>query len=106
VLSTGEEFIEDILPLQIRLFSQQVRGESTDESLEALAHKFAGLAIKEFSANEGQIYDKAIGELERHLILEALDQNGGVKTRTADFLGINRNTLNKKVKDLNIPTAD
>jgi len=29
-----------------------------------------------------------------------------VKTRTADFLGINRNTLNKKVKDLGIDTSD
>ena len=28
------------------------------------------------------------------------------KTKAADFLGINRNTLNKKVKDLNIDASD
>jgi Nif-specific regulatory protein len=29
-----------------------------------------------------------------------------VKTKAADFLGINRNTLNKKVKDLGIEAMD
>jgi len=29
-----------------------------------------------------------------------------VKTKAADFLGINRNTLNKKVKELGIESAE
>jgi hypothetical protein len=33
------------------------------------------------------------------LIERALHKCGNVKTKAADFLGINRNTLNKKVKD-------
>ncbi len=99
VLSQGEEFVEDLLPLQIRMFAQQVRGDSTDESIEALARKLATHAIREFGMQEGEIYDLVVGEIEKQLIAEALDYNDGVKTRTADFLGINRNTLNKKVKD-------
>ena len=55
---------------------------------------------------EGEIYGMVVGEVERQRLREALECNGGVKTRTADFLGINRNTLNKKVKDLGITTAD
>ena len=43
---------------------------------------------------------------ERALLDRALAKCGGVKTKAADFLGINRNTLNKKVKDLGIESAD
>lgn len=102
VLSTGDEFTEELLPLQIRLFAQQTRGDSTDESIEAIASKLAEKAIKQFQVYDGEVYDMVIGEVERQLIREALAFNGDVKIRTADFLGINRNTLNKKVKDLNI----
>ena len=106
VLCTSEEFTENLLPLQVRLFAQQTRGTSGDESLEALAGRIAEHAIREYQMCEGEIYDMVVGELERHLIREALGHNGGVKTRTADFLGINRNTLNKKVKDLGIEAEE
>ena len=45
-------------------------------------------------------------QIERALIDRALAKCGGVKTKAADFLGINRNTLNKKVKDLGIEAAE
>ncbi len=106
VLSSGDEFTEELLPLQIRLFAQQIRGDSTDESVEAIAAKLAEHAIKQLQIYDGQVYDMVIGEVERQLIREALNYNDGVKVRTADFLGINRNTLNKKVKDLNIVGHD
>lgn len=106
VLSQSEEFTEDLLPLQIRLYAQQTRSESADESLEALSSRLAEHAIKQFQMYEGEVYDMVIGEVERQLIREALNLNDGVKVRTADFLGINRNTLNKKVKDLSIETSD
>ncbi|MBI1335835.1 MAG: GAF domain-containing protein [Phycisphaera sp.] len=106
VMSSGEEFNEDLLPLQIRLFAHQVRSQATDESIESIAANLASHAIRQYQANEGEVYQLVVNELEKHLIREALGHNGGVKTRTADFLGINRNTLNKKVKDLGIDTAD
>ena len=106
VLSNGEEFTEDLLPLQIRMFAHQVRGNTADESIEAQANKIARHAIQQYQTQEGEIYSLVVNEIERQLIVEALSHNGGVKTRTADFLGINRNTLNKKVKDFNIDTAE
>ncbi len=106
VLSTGEEFTEDLLPLQIRMFAHQVRGNTADESIEAQANKIARHAIQQYQTQEGEIYSLVVNEIERQLIIEALSHNGGVKTRTADFLGINRNTLNKKVKDFSIDTAE
>jgi len=102
VMSSGEEFTDDLLPLQIRMFAQSVRGESSDDSIESLARKLAQHTIRRYGEDEGRVYEIAVGELEKQLITEALEQNSGVKTRTADFLGINRNTLNKKVKEMGI----
>ncbi|MEQ9454381.1 MAG: sigma 54-interacting transcriptional regulator [Phycisphaeraceae bacterium] len=101
VLANTEDFTEDLLPLQIRLFSQQTRSSNSDQSLDALCRRLAQLAINQHAA-DGQIYGQVIHEVERHLIREALAQNEGVKIRTADYLGINRNTLNKKVRDLGL----
>ena len=106
VLSTGEEFVEELLPLQIRMFAQQTRGDSGDASIDGLAGRLASHAVQQLQAYEGEIYSMVIGEVERHLIGEALRHNAGVKVRAADFLGINRNTLNKKVKELNLAGAD
>jgi Nif-specific regulatory protein len=106
VLSQGEEFSDDLLPLQIRLFAQQGRNSGTDESIEALATKLAEKSLEEYAMREGELYNLVVGQLEQQLLREALERHGGVKTRTADFLGINRNTLNKKVKIYGIATTD
>ena len=48
------------------------------------------------------LYDRVLNEIERPLIQIALDACGGNQLRCAELLGINRNTLRKKVNDLNI----
>lgn len=106
VLSSTEEFSEDLLSMQIRMFAQQGREQVSVESIESLAKKLTSQAIEEYELREGEVYDLVVGEVEKHLIAAALERHGGVKTKSADFLGINRNTLNKKVKELNIPTSE
>ena len=48
------------------------------------------------------LYDRILQEIERPLLEIALDATGGNQLRCADLLGINRNTLRKKLTDLNI----
>ncbi|TAH37687.1 MAG: hypothetical protein EYC62_02025 [Alphaproteobacteria bacterium] len=48
------------------------------------------------------LYDQVIQEVERPLIQYALQQCRGNQIRAAKMLGINRNTLHKKIKTLNI----
>jgi len=88
------------------MFAQQGRDKSAAESIESLARKLAEQALEEFGLREGEVYDLVVGEVEKQLISLALQRNDGVKTRSADFLGINRNTLNKKVKELDIAAID
>lgn len=48
------------------------------------------------------LYDRILREIEVPLIEIALDATGGNQARCADLLGINRNTLRKKITDLDI----
>ncbi|MGA2232081.1 MAG: sigma 54-interacting transcriptional regulator [Tepidisphaeraceae bacterium] len=106
VLSTGEDFTEDLLPLSVRMFAAQRRTNQSSESIETLTGRLADQAIGDYEMREGEIYQLVMDQIEHALIDRALGKCGGVKTKAADFLGINRNTLNKKVKDLGIETAD
>ncbi|TGK01592.1 GAF domain-containing protein [Leptospira langatensis] len=53
-------------------------------------------------ALDGRAMEVVVGEVEARLIKYAMKKFKYTKTRVAKFLGINRNTLDKKIKDLKI----
>jgi two-component system nitrogen regulation response regulator GlnG len=67
--------------------------------------------IKEFLVmhNDGigvtDVYDKIIAEVERPLIRLTLAATRGNQIKAASMLGLNRNTLRKKIRDLEIPVV-
>lgn len=102
VLSRDEDFTEELLPLSVKMFAAQRRNAQSSESIETLAGRLAEQALADYEMREGQVHQLVIDQIELALIARAMAKFGQVKTRTADFLGINRNTLNKKVKELGI----
>ena len=51
---------------------------------------------------EGEIYEEAVGTLEKILIEKALERTGGSQLSAAEMLGINRNTMRSKIRKLGI----
>jgi two-component system nitrogen regulation response regulator GlnG len=51
------------------------------------------------------IYDRVIAEVERPLITMTLSATKGNQIKAAAVLGLNRNTLRKKIRDLEIPVV-
>ena len=49
------------------------------------------------------LYDRVLREIERPLLQLTLESTRGNQLRAADVLGLNRNTLRKKIRDLDIP---
>jgi len=49
------------------------------------------------------LYDRILHEIERPLLQLTLDATRGNQVRAADVLGLNRNTLRKKIRELDIP---
>jgi len=52
------------------------------------------------------LYERVLHEVERPLLRIVLAECGGNQLRAAALLGINRNTLRKKIRDLEISVAD
>tara|TARA_B100000929_G_scaffold290236_1_gene283179 strand:- start:389 stop:1828 length:1440 start_codon:yes stop_codon:yes gene_type:complete len=52
--------------------------------------------------NDGEVHNYIISIIERALISQTLNTNGGNQLKAAESLGLNRNTLRKKIIDLNI----
>ncbi len=48
------------------------------------------------------VYDRLLAEVERPLITACLDANGGNQLKAAKLLGMNRNTLRRKLNDLGL----
>jgi len=67
--------------------------------------------IKQYftASNDGiemhDIYDRVLAEVERPLIQMTLAATRGNQIKAASMLGLNRNTLRKKIRDLEIPVV-
>ncbi len=77
-------------------------GESLGLAEAAAAH--IGRYFAEFGGNlpPDGVYDRLLAEVERPLIAACLDATGGNQLKAAKLLGINRNTLRKKLTDLGL----
>ncbi|TPG42962.1 nitrogen regulation protein NR(I) [Sphingomonas koreensis] len=76
----------------------------SNPAIEAAVHaRLAALARDNPAAlDDGTLYDRVIGEVERPLIEAMLARHGGNQLRAARALGINRNTLKKRLDTLGI----
>ena len=83
------------------------RGEIEGERLQA---SVARHVQRYFDLHDGQlppagVYERILREIEVPLLEIALDATAGNQARCADLLGINRNTLRKKITLLDIPVT-
>ena len=51
---------------------------------------------------KGIQYDDALREFDKRFIVEVMDKSDGNLSKAADTLGVHRNTLARKIKDLKI----
>jgi len=69
-----------------------------------LSKGFVDLTDIPIKYRSGEIYKALLAEVEKPLIETALKRTYGNKIKAAKILGINRNTLNSKMKKLEINT--
>jgi two-component system nitrogen regulation response regulator GlnG len=97
-LSQGDKIFPDALPPQI--FTP---GHGVTISFENfLEEKLADLVDRMGGLERGDIYTMVLHRVEKPLITLVLRKTEGNQVRAAGLLGINRNTLRKKIKELGI----
>ncbi len=82
-------------------------GGEIDPGIEAAVVSRLAALERDYPAalTDGTLYDRIIAEVERPLIAAVLERHGGNQLRAARALGINRNTLRKRLDDLGlVPT--
>jgi two-component system nitrogen regulation response regulator GlnG len=67
-----------------------------------LEEKLADLVDRMGGLDRGDIYSMVLQRVEKPLITLVLKKTDGNQVRAANLLGINRNTLRKKIKELGI----
>lgn len=93
VLSNGGPLDPNLLEI-----CQRSPRASMPESLTALIQQLVRVATA--NPAESRLHDRVVGGVEQELILEVLRQSGNVQTKAAARLGINRNTLHKKIDEI------
>lgn len=83
------------------------RGEGGDLSIADAVRALVDRIARERTEalDDGSLYDRVIGEVERPLIEMILARHGNNQLRAARALGINRNTLRKRLDTLGITIA-
>jgi two-component system, NtrC family, nitrogen regulation response regulator GlnG len=119
--------LENLVRRLAALYSQEVIGVDVIESelaaapaevpisAEALSGEGLGAAVERhiseyFVAHKGAmpaagLYDRILREIERPLIVATLVATRGNQIKAAYVLGLNRNTLRKKIRELDIPVV-
>jgi transcriptional regulator with GAF, ATPase, and Fis domain len=104
VLANSDEFTTDLLPPSVLSNQPEqltVNGDAL-EDLAGLAFRTVQQGLRELADKDGNLHSEIVDRIERELIQQVLAACGGTRTKAAIQLGINRNTLHKKIKCLRI----
>jgi transcriptional regulator with PAS, ATPase and Fis domain len=100
VMATGDELTCDLLPEAV-LGGPKSRGPARSRAadLETLTFELVQQGLATAGPQEDNLHAKVVNRVERELIAQIMASCDSVQTKAATKLGINRNTLHKKLKE-------
>lgn len=99
VLCQGDRLTVDLLPPHVRGEVVTRVGRARGRDLDGLCEEFVCRGISEAGPSSENLHDRVVSLVEKELISQVLRSCQGVQTKAATRLGINRNTLHKKIED-------
>lgn len=99
VLSDPEGPSLDLLPGHVTGKSVPRSPLSKTLDPESLCRELVALELQRVGESSTNVHTQVVSQVEKELILQVLRSCQGVQTKTATRLGINRNTLHKKISE-------
>ncbi|MBW3540587.1 MAG: sigma-54 dependent transcriptional regulator [Planctomycetes bacterium] len=99
VLSGGGPLSPDMFPPHVRGLAPVRIGRARSGGLEGLCSELVSQSLTAAGDDAENVHERVVSLVERELIQQVLRTCQGVQTKAATRLGINRNTLHKKIED-------
>lgn len=99
VMAEGDELTLELLPDVVTGKQPPRRGTFQGVDLATLTHELVQQGLADSTGDEGDLHDKIVNGVERELITQVMQVCNSVQTKAAAKLGINRNTLHKKLTE-------
>jgi DNA-binding NtrC family response regulator len=97
VMATGDELTLDLLPTAVTT-GRTPRAIGVALDFDSLAEELVHLGMGEAGEAADDVHSRIVDRVEREVIAQVLTECEGVQIKAASRLGINRNTLHKKLK--------
>ena len=97
-MAPGDELTYDLLPAAIRVDSDATEKVFRKFDFESLAEQLVQVGLTSAEDESDDLHSKIVDRVEREVISQVLSKCDGVQIKAAQRLGINRNTLHKKIK--------
>jgi transcriptional regulator with PAS, ATPase and Fis domain len=102
VMAESDELALDLLPEVVRGGKEQRASQLRGADMESLTYEMVQQGLANAGPGEDSLHNKIVNRLERELIAQVMLACNNVQTKAAAKLGINRNTLHKKLKEHNL----
>ncbi|MDG2380760.1 MAG: sigma-54 dependent transcriptional regulator [Pirellulaceae bacterium] len=102
VMADGDELTVDLLPNSVLNGHPSSHRKLQAADLESLTYAVVERGLVDAGTNEDNLHAKIVNRVERELIAQVMISCNNVQTKAAARLGINRNTLHKKLKEYDL----
>jgi transcriptional regulator with PAS, ATPase and Fis domain len=102
VMSEGDELTLDLLPDTVLHPSPRRRSAETPIDFPTLVREVVQTGLTDAGPQAENVHERIVNQVEKEVIVQVMESCGGTQTKAATRLGINRNTLHKKMKEYNL----
>ncbi|MEM1186842.1 MAG: helix-turn-helix domain-containing protein, partial [Planctomycetota bacterium] len=99
VMAPGDELTHELLPPAVRGELNGVGPTFRRFDFESLATELVREGLSTADDKSDDLHSRVVDRVEKEVIAQVLTKCDGVQIKAAQRLGINRNTLHKKIKD-------